>query len=104
MTFDLLEFLKHLWSEYGHAFCHKYSYQFTDELPVHMECLFEQFIRRELDALDMVQALCEYLAELKQTTDVTALIGFLAAKLACYEPESETVKKALEWLGENVHT
>lgn len=27
-----------------------------------------------------------------------ALIGFLAAKLACYEPNSETVKSALEYL------
>lgn len=28
----------------------------------------------------------------------TALIGFLAAKLACYEPDSEGVKNALEYL------
>lgn len=27
-----------------------------------------------------------------------ALIGFLAAKLACYEPDSDTVKQALEYL------
>lgn len=40
----------------------------------------------------------------KRTVDkqTIALIGFLAAKLACYEPESETVKKALEYL--DVHT
>lgn len=30
--------------------------------------------------------------------NTVALIGFLAAELACYEPDSPTVKQALEWL------
>jgi hypothetical protein len=34
----------------------------------------------------------------RKTMNTTALIGFLAAKLALYEPNSSTVKKALEYL------
>lgn len=32
------------------------------------------------------------------STDGNALIGFLAAKLACYEPDSDLVKQAKEYL------
>lgn len=63
MTFDLLEFLKHLWSEYGHAFCLENCYELTDELPSYFIDEFERYIRQELDALDMVSHLCEFLAE-----------------------------------------
>jgi hypothetical protein len=36
-----------------------------------------------------------------QTTDehTVALVGFLAAKLACHNPDDSAVRWALEWLG-----
>lgn len=33
-----------------------------------------------------------------------AIIGFLTAKLACYEPDSQTVKNGLKWLEENARS
>ena len=33
-----------------------------------------------------------------RTDDTTALIGFLAAKLACHAPDDPAVQWALEWL------
>ena len=40
----------------------------------------------------------------KKADNTVALIGFMAAKLACYEPDSHTVKQALEWLDARTQT
>lgn len=34
----------------------------------------------------------------KSFPETVALVGFLAAKLACHDPEDTAVKWALEWL------
>lgn len=39
----------------------------------------------------------------KRIPEHITLIGFLAARLAQYEPDSGTVKWALTWLEENTH-
>lgn len=41
---------------------------------------------------------CSPITPSQSTRQEIALIGFLAAKLACYEPNSDTVKQALEYL------
>lgn len=43
-------------------------------------------------------------ASSKKADNTVALVGFLAAKLACYEPDSHTVKQALEWLDARTQT
>lgn len=40
-------------------------------------------------------------AKTKRPSETVALIGFMTAKLACYEPGSETVKRGLDWLEKN---
>ena len=56
-----------------------------------------------IESEEYLQTVAEILKNKRQylaspTPTHIALIGFLAAKLACYEPDSHTVKRAMEYL------